>query len=139
MKMTVMNATRILVVGGALALLVPAGGCGKSGDEPASATGVSAEGEDHSGHDHGEGDHDHGDGESGGDHSGWWCVEHGVPEKVCSICSSKAADKFKEEGDWCEEHGRAKSQCFKCDPSKAEKFARLYEAKYGKQPPQATD
>jgi len=73
------------------------------------------------------------------DHSGWWCVEHGVPEEECSICSSEAAKAFRNQGDWCEEHNRAESQCFKCDPSRAEKFAALYEAKYGKKPPAASE
>ena len=73
------------------------------------------------------------------DHSGWWCVEHGVPEEECSICSSDAAKAFREKGDWCEEHHRAESQCFKCDPARADKFAALYEAKYGKKPPAATE
>lgn len=72
----------------------------------------------------------------GHDHSGWWCVEHGIPEEVCSMCSSKAAAKFKEQGDWCEKHNRAASQCFQCDPALAEKFSKLYEAKYGHKPPE---
>ena len=74
-----------------------------------------------------------------GDHSGWWCPEHGIPEAECSMCSAKAAAAFKAKGDWCEEHNRAESQCFKCDPQRAEKYAKLYEAKYGKQPPAVTD
>ena len=73
------------------------------------------------------------------DHSGWWCNPHGIPEEVCSMCSSKYAEECKAKGDWCEEHDRAKSQCFKCDPALAEKFTKLYVAKYGKQPPKPTD
>ncbi len=73
------------------------------------------------------------------DHSGWWCVEHAIPEDECSMCSAKVATERREAGDWCEEHNRAKSQCFKCDPALAEKYAKLYEAKYGKQPPAAID
>ena len=69
------------------------------------------------------------------DHSGWWCAEHGVPEDQCSVCNSKAAAQFKENGDWCEEHHRAESQCFLCSPARAEKFAKLYEAKFGHAPP----
>ena len=68
-------------------------------------------------------------------HGGWWCVEHGIPEEQCSMCSSKAADEFKAKDDWCEDHDRAESQCFVCDPSRAEKFAKLYEAKFGRKPP----
>lgn len=73
------------------------------------------------------------------DHSGWWCKPHAIPEEVCSMCSAAAAKKFKEEGDWCDEHNRAESQCFICDPSRAEKYAKLYEAKYGEQPPAAIE
>lgn len=72
-------------------------------------------------------------------HGGWWCVEHGIPEEQCSLCSSKAADECKAKGDWCEEHNRAESQCFICDASRAEKFANLYEAKVGTKPPQRED
>jgi cobalt-zinc-cadmium efflux system membrane fusion protein len=77
--------------------------------------------------------------DEGHDHGDWWCVEHGLPEEECSICSSKAADEFKAKDDWCEEHGRAESQCFICDPSRAEKFAALYEAKFGHKPPKPTE
>ena len=72
-------------------------------------------------------------------HAGWWCAEHGLPEKECSMCSSKAADSFKAKGDWCEEHNRAESQCFICDPSREKKFAALYEAKIGEEPPKPTE
>ena len=73
------------------------------------------------------------------DHSGWWCVEHGVPEEECALCQTKLVAEFKEKGDWCEEHNRAESQCFICDASRAEKYVKLYEAKYGKKPPAATE
>ena len=23
------------------------------------------------------------------DHSGWWCIEHGIPEEECSMCSTR--------------------------------------------------
>jgi hypothetical protein len=69
------------------------------------------------------------------DHSGWWCGEHGVPEGICSQCSSKVAAELQKKGDWCAEHDRAKSQCFLCDPSLKEKFAAQYRAKEGKEPP----
>jgi hypothetical protein len=71
--------------------------------------------------------------------SGWWCIEHGVPEAECSICSSKAAAQFKAKGDWCAEHNRAESQCFICNPKRAEKYVALYEAKVGKKPPKPTE
>jgi hypothetical protein len=69
------------------------------------------------------------------DHSGWWCEEHGIPEKLCSLCNSEAAAKFKSEGDWCKIHDRAKSQCFKCEPKLYEKYAAMYQAKFGNAPP----
>jgi hypothetical protein len=68
-------------------------------------------------------------------HSGWWCAEHGMPEKECSMCQDEVAKSCKAKGDWCEKHDRAKSQCFKCDPALREKFAARYRAKYGKEPP----
>jgi hypothetical protein len=68
-------------------------------------------------------------------HAGWWCEEHGIPEEICSLCSTKAAAKFKKEGDWCKEHDRALSQCFKCDPSKYARFEAMYVAKHGNKPP----
>lgn len=71
-------------------------------------------------------------------HDGWWCDEHGVPEKDCSMCLPEAEVKkrFKDKDDWCEKHERAKSQCFICDPTLKEKFAAQYRAKYGKEPPE---
>ncbi|MDR1964524.1 MAG: hypothetical protein LBQ50_12155 [Planctomycetaceae bacterium] len=66
-----------------------------------------------------------------------WCVEHEVPEKICSLCNTKVAADFKKNGDWCKEHDRAESQCFVCNPSLKEKFVAQYEAQYGKKPPQA--
>jgi cobalt-zinc-cadmium efflux system membrane fusion protein len=71
-------------------------------------------------------------------HEGWWCNEHGVPEEVCALCSTKIAAEFKAKGDWCQEHDRPESQCFDCHPDKQAEFAALYEAKYGKQPPKPT-
>jgi len=67
-------------------------------------------------------------------HDGWWCQEHGVPEDICSLCSTTAEEKAKKEGDWCKIHERAQSQCFKCDPSKYKKFEDMYVAKYNKKP-----
>ena len=103
-----------------------AGGCGQNVADTASGSGsahVSRSSHDEPAHDHGS----------------WWCAEHGVPEEECSICSPEAVANFKEKGDWCEEHNRAESQCFKCDPSRAQKFAKLYEAKFGHQPPEPTE
>jgi hypothetical protein len=71
-------------------------------------------------------------------HEGWWCNEHGVPEEVCALCSTKIAADFKAKGDWCKEHDRPESQCFVCHPEKEAEFAALYEAKYGTLPPKPT-
>ena len=92
-------------------------GCGKHADDHVSSSS--------SGHEV--------DAESGG----FWCKEHGVPEKLCSLCMSaeEAKQKYQDKGDWCDEHKRAKSQCFKCDPKRYEYFAGLYRAKFGKEPP----
>jgi hypothetical protein len=70
------------------------------------------------------------------DHNDWWCDEHGVPEKECSICQADVRNACKVKGDWCDKHDRAKSQCFICDPSLKEKFAKRYRDKYGKEPPE---
>ena len=67
-------------------------------------------------------------------HEGWWCQEHGIPEHICSLCSTEFAEKAKKEGDWCKLHDRAQSQCFKCDPSKYKKFEDMHVAKYNKKP-----
>jgi len=122
--MKLFNLTAVAAAIPSLAVLVLTG-CGQ---QPSDQGAAQVAAESHEGHSHAEGDsHDHG---------GWWCVEHGVPEEECSMCSAKAADACKAKGDWCEEHNRAESQCFKCDPSRAEKFAKLYAAKFGHQPPQ---
>jgi len=73
------------------------------------------------------------------DHSGWWCIEHGVPEEECPLCEPKLVADFKAKGDWCNEHQRPNSQCFQCDPKRFERFAARYEAKMGKKPPQPTE
>ena len=72
-------------------------------------------------------------------HAGWWCNEHGVPEEVCALCSTKLAAGFKANGDWCKDHDRPESQCFVCHPEKEAEFAAQYEAKFGKAPPKAHD
>lgn len=69
------------------------------------------------------------------DHSGWWCIEHGVPEEICAQCNAKLAAEYRQKGDWCKEHIRPESQCFLCNPKRAEKFAAEYEAKFGTKPP----
>lgn len=71
-------------------------------------------------------------------HAGWWCDEHGIPEKDCSMCLGEAEVKkrFKDKGDWCAEHERAKSQCFICDASLWDKYKAQYKAREGKDPPE---
>lgn len=115
-------------IGSVAVIVIMASGCGQTASDGDATGGPSqvaqASRDDHEGH----------DGEGTDDHSGWWCAEHGVPEEECSLCSAKAAAKFKQAGDWCQEHNRAASQCFICDPSQAEKFAKLYEVKFGHLP-----
>lgn len=122
MKATVFNHSFFLSFVTAVAVM--ASGCGEhAGETSGDATPVTEVSHN---------DHDADD----PSHGGWWCVEHGVPEEQCSMCSSKAAEEFKAKGDWCEEHNRAESQCFICDASRAEKFTMLYEAKVGHKPPE---
>ena len=78
-------------------------------------------------------------GSNGHSPEAWWCSEHGVPESVCALCSTKLAADFKAKGDWCKEHDRPESQCFACHPELEAKFASQYEAKYGTQPPKPTE
>jgi hypothetical protein len=72
------------------------------------------------------------------DHSGWWCVEHGVPEGECALCDTSLVADFKAKGDWCDEHNRPESQCYQCDPARLDRFAARYEAKFGERPPAPT-
>jgi cobalt-zinc-cadmium efflux system membrane fusion protein len=83
--------------------------------------------------------HTHAPGEGGHEHSGWWCAEHGMPEKICAQCDSKLAAEFQKKGDWCKQHDRPDSQCFVCHPELEAKFAAEYEAKEGKPPPKPSD
>ena len=124
--MTLMSA--VLILG-----LAYVSGCApQASTPPAKVNTVKTEEHDHDKHE------EHASTEKKGsdhDHSGWWCAEHGVPEKQCSQCSSKVAAELQKKGDWCAEHDRAKSQCFICDPSLKESFAKQYRAKEGKEPP----
>lgn len=70
------------------------------------------------------------------DSATWWCKEHGVPESQCGQCRPALTAEFKKKGEWCKEHDAPESQCFTCHPELEAKFAALYEAKYGKRPPQ---
>jgi hypothetical protein len=116
--------TGSLVIAFAAAMAVAGGGCAKQ-DPPAAKNKAKD----------GKGDLTDGKVElAKGDHSGWWCQEHGIPEKMCSLCSEEVATRLKKERDWCKIHDRAQSQCFKCDPGLYKKFEAMYVAKYNKKP-----
>lgn len=108
-------------------------GCGRQASQDDRLQVAEAGHADH-GHGH-EGHHD----EAEPIHGGWWCYEHGVPEEECAMCDTKLAAELREQGDWCDEHNRPDSLCFECHPENAAKYVALYEAKYGKEPPQPTD
>jgi len=130
----------ILLVGLAIASTLTMAGCGQQGSrDNTSSSAAPGQVHDHDGHDH-EG-HDHASHDPGNEptHGGWWCYEHGVPEEQCAMCDSRIAAQFREKGDWCDDHLRPDSLCFHCHPENAEPFIALYEARYGKRPPQATD
>lgn len=114
-----------------LAGLLLMSGC-ESATAPAPVTTADSPADDHD-HEHKAGEESHASGHH--DHSGWWCNEHGVPEEVCGLCSSKLAAEFQKNGDWCADHDRPDSQCFQCHPELEAKFAAKYVAKYGKEPP----
>ena len=44
------------------------------------------------------------------------CVEHGVPEALCTTCNPALIAGFKAEGDWCGGHNIPESQCTRCNP-----------------------
>jgi hypothetical protein len=70
------------------------------------------------------------------DGHGWWCNEHGVVEDECSICQKDVFKKLKPD-EICPKHpDRAKAQCFICNPDLWEKSKAVYQAKYGKEPPE---
>lgn len=45
-----------------------------------------------------------------------WCIEHRVPESVCTKCNPSLITEFKEHNDWCVEHGLPESHCRLCNP-----------------------
>ena len=47
---------------------------------------------------------------------GGMCLEHGVPEALCTRCNPALAAVFKAKGDWCQEHGFPESFCPICNP-----------------------
>lgn len=121
MSLNVSNWSSALLFTGASIIFLS--GCGdtqsgkdKANPEPAKATGA-----------------------GNADQSGWWCVEHGVPEGICAQCNTQIAADSQKKGDWCKEHNRPESQCFICHPEFEAKFATQYEAKFGIKPPTRTE
>jgi hypothetical protein len=108
------NMAKFVISFAALAVIVIAAGCGQ---QAAPVAPPQAEAHQH-------------------EHSvNGWCIEHEVPEDICSLCNKKVADQCKKDGDWCKEHDRAESQCFICNPQAKEKFAAQYKAQNGADPP----
>lgn len=60
-----------------------------------------------------------------------WCVEHVVPESICTRCNSSLIAGFQAKGDWCKEHGLPESQCFACHPELEAKFKAMAPKKGG--------
>ena len=44
------------------------------------------------------------------------CIEHGVPEALCTKCNPALIAAFKATGDWCAGHSVPESQCTICNP-----------------------
>lgn len=44
------------------------------------------------------------------------CVEHDVPEALCTRCNASLIPAFEALGDWCGEHDLPESQCLLCNP-----------------------
>ena len=44
------------------------------------------------------------------------CIEHGVPEALCTKCNPALIPGFKAENDWCAGHSVPESQCTICNP-----------------------
>lgn len=76
----------------------------------------SVAGDDHAGYGHASSE---GDGETvstGTDNVSDWCMEHHVPESVCTKCNPSLVSGFKARNDWCVEHGLPESHCRLCNP-----------------------
>ena len=56
---------------------------------------------------------------------GDWCVEHGVPESVCTRCNHELVAGFQAKKDWCAKHDLPDSQCLECHPELAAKWKAL--------------
>jgi len=87
----------------------------------------------HAGHDHGPGEHDESlaasddhspavsdsdndENVAAGDSDFDWCVEHSVPESVCTRCHPQLIEQFRTTGDWCPPHDLPESHCRLCNP-----------------------
>lgn len=53
-----------------------------------------------------------------GDPSDLWCREHGVPERLCTLCHPELVEKLL----WCGEHSLPEDLCTLCHPELAEQF-----------------
>lgn len=45
-----------------------------------------------------------------------WCIEHRVPESVCTLCNPSLVAEFKQRNDWCAGHDLPESHCRLCNP-----------------------
>lgn len=45
-----------------------------------------------------------------------WCVEHGLPESMCTKCNPSLVARYQEAGDFCAGHGFPESVCPDCHP-----------------------
>lgn len=45
-----------------------------------------------------------------------WCVEHALPESMCTKCNPALTPRYKEAGDFCAGHGFPESVCPDCHP-----------------------
>lgn len=109
-----MNSTTIKMLSLALALVFAGTvGCEQGAEQHAGTSRTANSDHAHDDHD----DHDdHGHGHAHGDDEPDWCLEHGLPESVCTKCSPSLVEHFRAEGDYCEEHGYPESACPFCNP-----------------------
>lgn len=70
----------------------------------------------HAGHDHAPGEGHEEAAQATSTAASDWCLEHRVPESVCTKCNPSLISQFKERNDWCVEHGLPESHCRLCNP-----------------------
>ncbi len=51
-----------------------------------------------------------------------FCVEHGVPEAICTFCRNDLEEAYRAQNDWCAGHGLPESQCEACNPGVLDKW-----------------